>query len=78
MVFAWGIFPASVRITSGINEGMTLLRNSLQAKILILVLILLGLGFGMTAFITIESEQRILLEQMTKRAKVLAGTLHKF
>ncbi len=77
MVFAWGIFPASVRITSGINEGMTLLKNSLQAKILVLVLILLGLGFGITAYITIESERRILLDQMTERAEILAGTLHK-
>ncbi len=56
---------------------MAHLKDSLQAKILILVLILLGLGFGVTAFITIESERRILLNQMTERAKVLAGTLHK-
>ncbi|MEE9239819.1 MAG: adenylate/guanylate cyclase domain-containing protein, partial [bacterium] len=56
---------------------MARLKDSLQAKILILVLILLGMGFGIIAVITIESERLILMEQMTERAKVLAGTLHK-
>ncbi|MEE9256784.1 MAG: hypothetical protein V3V56_06420, partial [bacterium] len=56
---------------------MSRLRNSLQAKILILVIVLLGLGFGLSAVITIESERRLLMDQMTERAMLLASTIHK-
>ncbi|MEK6710199.1 MAG: hypothetical protein AABZ64_06440, partial [Nitrospinota bacterium] len=56
---------------------MSWLRESLQRKLLLLVLVLLGLGFGASAFITFEAERRTLFGQMTERASIIAGTIHK-
>jgi class 3 adenylate cyclase/HAMP domain-containing protein len=56
---------------------MTWLSASLQRKLLLLVLVLLGLGFGVSAFITIETERRLLLSQTSERASIIASTIHK-